>query len=195
MHSLWFLKQQNYSLNWSWIECVHNTYRATSSGSRIWGNRPSTMIKLWPPFVEFWNDAIAPDNDCDRNVSISNRLHASCRISQTLSVFGNTNSTCLVYSAECQFTSIRMRLWLLLLLYSITICAIRNRAPVIGFAWEWTRTGTRIWSCVCGWQFYRFTMDDYHQFAVWIMYGMQMHGNTITEKINMDWQTNKQYKW
>lgn len=85
--------------------------------------------------------------------------------------------------------------WLWLLLYSITICAIRNRAPVIGFAWEWTRTGTRIWSCVCGWQFYRFTMDDYHQFAVWIMYGMQMHGNTITEKINMDWQTNKQYKW
>lgn len=32
--------------------------------------------------------------------------------------------------------------------YSITICAIRNRAPVIGFAWEWTRTSTRIWSCV-----------------------------------------------
>lgn len=69
------------------------TYRATVSGSNNWGNRPSTIIKLWPPFVIFWKDSIASGNVFDKNVSISNRLHASCKISQTISFRGNTNST------------------------------------------------------------------------------------------------------
>lgn len=81
-------------------------YRATVSGSKIWGKRPSTIIKLWPPFVIFWNFSMASGSVCDRNVSISNRLQASCNMSHTTSFLGNTNSTCTQVNSRIHFVAI-----------------------------------------------------------------------------------------
>lgn len=73
--------------------CACISYRATVSGSKIRGIRPSTIIKLWPPSVMFWNDSMVSGSVCDMNVSISRRLHASCSTPHTASFFGNTKST------------------------------------------------------------------------------------------------------
>lgn len=56
---------------------------------------------------------------------------------------------------------------------------------------ESERARAHAYGRVCGWQFYRFTMDDYHQFAVLDNVWYANVRNTITAKINME-LTNKQ---